>query len=795
MKFTLSWLKEHLETDASLEAIAGTLTMVGLEVEGVENLAETLEPFKAARVLTAEPHPNADKLRVCTVETEGETLQVVCGAPNARAGMIGVFAPVGTTVPGTGLELKPTAIRGVKSNGMLVSEREMGLSDAHEGIIELPETVRVGTPMAEVLGLDDPVIEIAITPNRPDCLGVGGVARDLAAAGLGTLKSKAPAPVAGGFDCSVPIAIEVGDTGACTAFAGRVVRGVKNGPSPDWLQRRLRAIGLRPINALVDITNFIAYDRGRPLHVYDAAKLTGTIRARMGRAGEKMLALDGKEYDVDETMCVIADDARVLGLGGVIGGEYSGSTEETTTVLIESACFDPVSIATTGRKLNINSDARYRFERGIDPAFTIPGLDLATQMVLDLCGGEASGLGLAGTPPEGTQKIAFDPALVRGLTGLDIAEDRTVEVLAALGFRSEKAGAGLVVTAPSWRPDISGAADLVEEVTRIEGLDKVPSTALPRLGAVAVRALNGAQDRTRRARRALAARGLTECVTWSFIPEPHAKALGGGAEGLRLLNPISADMSDMRPSPLAGLLAAAGRNRDRGQKEIALFEVGPAYSEGGQTTVAAGLRLSRGLRHWENTPAAPGAFDAKGDALALLAAIGAPASNAQAVAEAPGWYHPGRSGRLQLGPKTVLGTFGEVHPLVLEAFGIEERAVAFEVTLENVPPQKAKRGKSKGALEQRDLLPLERDFAFVLDEAVAAQDVVRAVQGAERALIAGIQVFDVYRGAGVEEGKKSLALAVTLQPKAKTLTDEEIDAVGQKIIAAVGKATGGTLRG
>ncbi len=801
MKFTLNWLKDHLETDASLEDITDTLTAIGLEIEEVDNAAERLAPFKVAEVLEAEKHPDADKLRVCRVKTAEGVEQVVCGAPNARKGMKAVFAPSGSYIPGSDLTLKPTKIRGVESNGMLVSEREMGLSDEHDGIIDLPADAEVGVPMAVAMGLDDPMIEIAITPNRPDCLGVYGVARDLAAAGKGTLKRKPIEAAKGGFPSPIPIELkfEPGTEDACPVFAGRVIKGVKNAPSPDWLQRRLRAIGLRPINALVDITNYISYDRGRPLHVYDADKVTGTIHARLAEKGETLLALDGKTYTIEPDMCVIADDKGVLGLGGVMGGEASGSTEETVNVLIESAYFDPTRTAETGRKLGIISDARYRFERGVDPRFVVDGLELATAMVLDLCGGEASEAVVAGGEPDPSSTVSFDPAQVARLTGLDLDTDRITAILEALGFTVGGKAPALSVQVPSWRPDIHGSADLVEEVVRIHGLDHVPSTPLPRTHAVARPVLTPLQDRVRRARRILAGRGLSEVVTWSFVDEGVAVPFRkDGEKAVVLANPIASDLGSMRPNLLPGLLLAVGRNMDRGFAQIALFETGPQFSgdePGDQTLALTGVRRDAGERTWTGGTTPADCFTAKADALAALEAAGAPVDSLQVVAQAPSWYHPGRSGTLQLGPKAVMGHFGEIHPRILDALDVKGPVMAFEVFPEAIPAPKAKAGRTRPRLDASNLLPVSRDFAFIVTADTAADTLVRAAKGADKKLISDVRVFDLYEGKGIEEGHKSLAIEVTLQPRDKTLTDEDIEAVSTKIVAQVGKATGGTLRG
>lgn len=809
MKFTLSWLKDHLETEATLEEISTTLSSIGLEVEGIDDPAERLGAFRIARVLEARPHPNADRLQVLQVETApGQpAMEVVCGAPNARAGMLGVFAPLGTYIPGSGITLEKRPVRGVVSNGMMCSAAELQLSDDSEGIIEVSDEFagQVGASYIAALGLDDPVIEVGLTPNRPDCTGVRGIARDLAAAGLGTLK---PEPdlgqVEGSFDCPIGIGLEFSDAdaSACPVFAGRYIRGVSNGPSPAWLQNRLKAIGLRPINALVDVTNYISYDRGRPLHVYDADKLTGAIRARLGRHGEKFLGLDGKTYAVDETMCVIADDSGPLGLGGIMGGEDTGCTEATRNVLIESAWFDPLRTAATGRKAGLVTDARYRFERGVDPASVLPGLDLATDMILKLAGGEPSRASVAGTPPDPDLTIEFQTARVAKLTGLQLSDEAIVSILKALGFLVSGGAGRLSVKVPSWRPDIFGPADLVEEVVRIAGIDRVPSTPLPREG-VARPVLTGPQIRIRRARRTLAGRGLVEALTWSFISREEAEAFGGGPSELTLANPISVDMSVMRPSLLPGLLAAVQRNRNRGNSDVALFELGQAYQgvkPEDQLMIAAGVRsgtarLTGGGRHWDGAAKPVSVFDAKEDVAAVLASLGLDASKVQITPDAPEWYHPGRSGTLRLGPKVVLAHFGEFHPGLLKSLDVDGPLVGFELFLDRLPPEK-KRSSQRPPLAVTDLMPVRRDLAFVLDASVAAGDVVRAALGADKKLISGVNVFDVFEGGNLAaEGKKSLAIEVTLQPVNATLTDKEIEAVTEKVIAAVGKATGGEIRG
>lgn len=803
MKFTLSWLKDHLETSASLDEIVETLTRIGLEVEGVEDKAKALAPYTVAYVISAEQHPNADRLRVCMVDTgNGAPIQVVCGAPNARTGMKSVFAPPGTYIPGKNITLGVGTIRGVESAGMLCSAAELEISDDHDGIIDLPEDAPVGQPYAAYASLDDPVIEINLTPNRPDCTSIHGIARDLAAAGLGTLKGDAVPAVAARGACPVSVTIE--DETLCPAFALRLVRGVKNGPSPEWMRRRLLSIGLRPINALVDITNYMTFDRGRPLHVFDARKVNGNLTVRRAKEGEEVLALDTRTYKLDPGVVVIADDNGVESIGGIMGGEHSGCDETTTDVLIESALWDPLNIAQTGRKLGIITDARYRFERGVDPAFTVPGLDLATKLVIDLCGGEASEATVAGTVPEDKRVIAFPWSEVPRLSGLDVQPSESEGILKKLGFAIQGSGERVSVTAPSWRPDIEGKADLVEEVIRVAGLDRIESRPLPRLeDTVAKPILTLIQKRTRLARRSLAVRGLVEAVTWSFIAKSEAELFGGGDARLALANPIAAELSDMRPSLLPGLLKAAQRNADRGFGDVALFEVGQTFASDepeGQSIKAAAVRRgtarAEGVgRHWDGGAQSVDAFDAKADVLALLAALGIPAGGLQIVAGGPAWFHPGRSGTLQFGPKNVVGAFGEVHPKVLKALDLKGPLVAFELNLNALPPPKAKPTKMKPKLSLPDFQPLTRDFAFVVGRNVAAGDIVKAAQGAERQLIVGVDVFDIYEGTGIDPDKKSVAIAVTLQPTEKTLTDVEIEAVSAKIVGEVSKKTGAVLRG
>ena len=802
MKFTLSWLKDHLETTATADQIVDKLTMIGLEVEEVIDAGARLKGFVTAHVVSAEQHPNADKLRVCKVDAgTGELIDVVCGAPNARAGLKSVFAFPGTYIPGKDMTIAKGNIRGAVSNGMLCSAAELELSNDHDGIIELPADAPIGMAYADYSGIDDVTIDIAITPNRGDCTGVYGIARDLAAAGLGTLKDGSVAPVPSTQGPS-PIGTYV-DGEVCKMFAGRLIRNVRNGPSPQWLQDRLRAVGLRPINALVDITNLVSFDRARPLHVFDADKLTGNVGARRARAGETVLALDGKTYTLDDSICVIADDARALGIAGIMGGEETGCSDATTNVFIECAWFEPKAVAVAGRKTGIVSDARYRFERTVDPESVIPGLELATQLVLDLCGGEVFEPAIAGAVHAETPTIAFPVAEVTRLTGLTPEPDEVAAILGRLGFTVSGSGPVLEVTVPSWRPDVTQKADLVEEVMRMIGVDRIPVEPLPRLAHVAPKMLTPIQNRRRIVRRALAARGMDEAVTWSFLSADLATRFGGGAPQLRLANAIASDMTDMRPSLLPGLLTAAARNANRGRPDVALFEVGQVFlsdAPEGQHTYASGVRsgtatLAGPGRHWQGKAEPVTVFDAKADLFAALDALGIDPDKAQIVREPAAWAHPGRGGRLQLGPRLILGWFGELHPQYAEALDLSGPVAAFEIDLDALPEPKAKATRAKPALEGLALLPLTRDFAFVLGREVEAAAVLRAARGADKALITDANVFDVFEGATLGEGKKSVAIEVTLQPRDKTLTDEEIEAVSKRIVAAVEKATGGALRG
>ncbi len=805
MKFTLRWLKEYLDTDRSLAEIADKLTMIGLEVERVEDSAKLFAPFTIARVVEAKPHPNADRLRVCMVDTgDGKPIQVVCGAPNARAGMKGVFAPPGAYIPGKNTTLAVGTIRGVESRGMLVSDFELQISEDHEGIIELPDDAPVGANFALWAGLDDPIIEINLTPNRADCTGVHGIARDLAAADMGIFKDPRIKPIRGELPCPAKVTLDFGETPSlCPAFALRLVRGVKNGPSPEWLQKRLMAIGLRPINALVDITNFVTYDRGRPLHVFDAAKVRGDLVVRRARLGETLLALDGKTYALDATMCVIADDDGVQSLSGIMGGEQTGCSEATTDVLIESALWDPKNIARTGRTLGINSDARYRFERGVDPAFLLPGLDLATHMVCELCDGAPSEIALAGDPQAPERVIDFPLSELKRLAGLAVSLPEVRRLLGHLGFFVAGSGERVKIAVPSWRQDIENKADVVEEVVRILGVERVPATPFERGEAQRQPVLTPIQLRVRKAKRALAARNLAEAVTWSFVAKSQAELFGGGKAELALANPIATELSDMRPSLIPGLVAAAQRNADRGFGDVGLFEVGQIFrgdAPADQLTAAAGVRRALAKpsgvgRHWTKRDGEVDAYDVKADAFAVLAGAGATASALQVLSGGPSWFHPGRCGTIQIGPQNVLGHFGELHPGILAALDAAGPLVAFEVIIERIPALKAKATRAKSSLELSPFQPVERDFAFVVARTVKAADIVRAALAADRRLVAAVNVFDVYEGAGIEADKKSIAIAVTLQPRDKTMTDAEIEALAAKIVVEVSKRTGAVLRG
>ncbi|WP_366655406.1 phenylalanine--tRNA ligase subunit beta [Fodinicurvata sp. EGI_FJ10296] len=801
MKFTLSWLKDHLDTDADLERLTTALTALGLEVEDVTDPGRALAAFRIARVTACEQHPDADRLRVCRVDYgRGDQVQVVCGAPNARADMIGVFAPSGTVVPGTGMTLKPSKIRGVESNGMLLSERELGLSDAHEGIVDLPVDAPVGTPYADYAGLNDPLIEIGLTPDRADCAGVRGIARDLAAAGFGTLKpmvGDAVAATAGPCPVGVTIAPEMKE--AVPVFALRRIRGVANGESPQWLKDKLRSVGLRPISTLVDITNFFTMDQARPLHVFDAGKVKGNLVLRPARAGETLDALNDRSYRLADGMTAIADDSGVVSLAGIVGGTATAVDEQSTDILLECALFDPAATARTGQALQINSDARYRFERGVDPETVLPGIEDATRMILDLCGGEASETMIAGDVPDLRRTITLRSDRTATLGGCDVPADQQADVLRRLGFDVRPASVnGLTVTTPSWRRDVVGEADLVEEVLRVTGYDQIPVVPLPRPHVITRPALSEGQRRIARVRRMLATRGLFEAVTWSFMGERDARLFGFDDEAMRLVNPISADLDVMRPSVVGNLVRAAAKNIDRGQENPALFEVGPLFrdaSDAGQIQTATTLRAGHtGPRHWAATPRAVDAFDAKADAIAVLTLLDAPVANLQVSADAPSWYHPGRSGCLRLGP-TVLAHFGELHPSVAAALDIEGPVAASETFVDSVPaPKRKQQGAARPPVAMSAYQPVDRDLAFVVDADVPAEKIVRAARAADKVLITDVGIFDVYQGDRLEPGQKSVAITVRLQPTQATLTEKEIEAASDKIVAAVTKQTGGRLR-
>jgi len=804
MKFTLSWLKDHLETEKPLEQIADTLTAIGLEVEEVDDRS-AFNPFIIARVLTVKKHPDADKLQILSVDTgNGKPVQVVCGAPNARAGIIGVFAPPGTYVPGIDTVLAVGKIRGVESFGMMCSERELLLSNEHDGIIELPADAPVGTAFATYAGLDDPVIDISLTPNRADCAGIHGIARDLAAAGAGTLKQPI-IPAIADEEEKTSIKVRIDPHMAeplCSGFAWRMVKNVKNGPSPKWMQQRLTAIGLRPVNILVDITNYLTFDQGRPLHVFDADKIKGNLTVRQGHEGEKLFAFNGKEYIFSSKNCVIADDNGVVSIGGIMGGKHTGCDEDTRNILIESALWNPYNIAQTGRELGIISDARYRFERGVDPNFMVIGLDLATQMVTDMCGGIPTKTQITGFEPPATRKILFPFSEIKRLTSLDIPEDETHAILSRLGFKAEGKGKTVTIKVPTWRPDVSEKADLVEEVIRIYGINRITPHPLADDPGIQSKTLTPLQIRSRNARRALAGRGMLEAVTWSFISEKTARIFGGGQPELRLANPIAVDMSDMRPSLLPGLITAAQRNIDHGFADLALFEVSDIYKGNTpekQCRVAGGIRrgtakLAGSGRFWTGNATAVDVFDAKADALAVLEACGLSADKVQIEKDVPAWYHPGRSGVIKLGPKVILGHFGEFHPEILEILDTEGPLCGFETFIDAIPQAKKKAAKTRLPLILSPLQKVTRDFAFVVDKTTTAASITRAAAGADKKLIQSVKVFDLFEGKTLGTGKKSIAIEVSIQPVDRTLTDEDFEILSKKIIDNVIKTSNGALR-
>lgn len=791
MKFTLNWLKEFLDTNASLDEITEKLTALGLEVEEVQDRAAALAPFRIAQIKDAKPHPDADKLQVCRVATGAEELQIVCGAPNARPGINVVLAPIGAVIPTNDLKIRPSKIRGVESFGMLCSAAELGLGEDHNGIIEMPANDNsIGLPYANIVGLDDPVIEIAITPNRGDCLGVYGIARDLAAAGLGTLKPLTFKNHKG--NAASPIQVNIDDDNLCPYFIGRHFKNVKNAPSPDWLKQRLEAIGLRPISALVDITNYIAFTFGRPLHVYDANKLKGNLHIGFAKGNETFSALDDKEYTLMAGTPIVADDNGAQAIAGIIGGSNSGCELDTTEVFLEVALFDADEVAKAGRNLGILSDSRYRFERRVDPLFLESATDIATQMILDLCGGEASEVAVAGTQPKWNKSIAFTTIDVEKIGGVKVDDATCANILSSLGFKVE--GANVLV--PSWRPDVEGTADIVEEILRVHGYEHIPTSELPRIENTKETAITAEQSRIYRARRALASRGMKESVSWSFMPSDIARLFGLKDDGLRLRNPISSDLDVMRPSILPNLLQAAARNAARGYADIAFFEAGPVFETAkpkGQNRQVSGIRTGNIVtRNTHDAERAADIFDAKADLFAALEAMGAPTANLQISTDAPSWYHPGRSGVLKLG-KNALGVFGEIHPSILKKLDIKTNAVGFELFADALPPIKRK-NKSRSKLIASDYQSSVRDFAVLVDANIEAEAILRAAKSADKKLIQDAVIFDVYQGKHIEEGKKSVAFSIRIQPDDRTLTEKELEEIQQKVIAAVSKQTGAVLR-
>ncbi|MEL7545784.1 MAG: phenylalanine--tRNA ligase subunit beta [Pseudomonadota bacterium] len=796
MKFTLSWLSDYLATSVPLEGLLDRLVQIGLEVEHVDNPAETLSNFTVAKVKAAKPHPDADRLQICTVETVDGEKQIVCGAPNARSGMTAIYAPLGAYIPGLdfSLDKKPRKIRGVESQGMLCSAKEINAGEDHDGIADLDETLPLGTPAADALGVNDPVIDVEITPNRPDWLGVHGIARDLAAAGVGGFLDESVKKVAGKFDC--PIEIELEAPEACPVFAGVLVRGVKNGPSPEWMQARLRSVGITPKSLLVDVTNYISLDRARPLHVYDADKIKGTITARFGKEGERLDALDGKTYQITSDMCVIADGSGAIGLGGVMGGTSTAVSEETENVFLESAWFDPSITAKTGRTTGVVSDAKYRFERGVDPDSCMHGLNLALALITEYGGGSVSRAKMVGDPPMNASRVEFQHSDVARLTGLQIKPTAMKKTLRALGFDIEDSGEIWHLTSPSWRFDMRQSADIVEEIARMEGYDSLPTESLPPLPTGRKNITTPQQERVRTIRRALAARGLGEAVTWSFMLKEHAELFGGGEPALTLANPVASELNQMRPSILPNLAIAAQKAINHGAREVRLFEAGPVYRGDGpkdQRSTVAGLVKPSTRRHWQ-TQNSYDAFSAKADLYAALESIGQPAGRFQVDEPRQPHWHPGQSACLKLGPKVTIAHFGALHPRVLKALDVEGPVFAFELNLNAVPYMKARTTKTRPVLDRLDLLPVRRDFAFIVDDDTAAASVSKAAKAADQKLIRDVAVFDVYAGTGIEDGKKSVAIEVTIQPINETLTDSDIEQVSEKVIAAVKKSTGGELR-
>ena len=797
MKFTVSWLQDHLATKASLDEVLDAMTNAGLEVESVEDPTAALAAFTVAHVKSVTPHPDADKLNICTVDTVDGEKQIVCGAPNVHADMWVAFAPLGSYIPGHDMTLdkKPRKIRGVESHGMLCSAKELELGQDHDGIMDLKGDFKVGQPLATALGAMDPVIDFEVTPNRPDWLGVLGIARDLAAAGLGKFNPMPVKPVLGTFPCPVEFATENLD--ACPVFVGRVIRGVKNGPSPQWMQDRLKAVGINPKNMLVDVTNYISLDRCRPLHAYDLNKIEGKVVARLGRAGDKFLALDDKEYSATEEMCVIADESGMIGLAGVMGGASTAVSENTTDIFLESAYFDPDRTARTGRATGIISDARYRFERGVDPNSCIEGLELATRLIMEVCGGEASDFKIAGAVPNPAPPVQFNVRDLKRLTGIEVKSSELRRIIKDLGFDAEDTGEAWYISTPSWRHDIHQSADIVEEIIRIKGYAALPTTSLPPLETGLKQVLTENQRRVRTGRRVLASRGFLETVTWSFVSYKEAELFGGGDSSLEVANPVASDLGWMRPSILPNLIKAAQRNADFSQRNIRLFEAGPIYLADGpkdQRRMISGIVRPETLRHWSGKSEAYSLYDAKADVFAVIDALGQNPEKLMVMEPTRAHWHPGRAATLRLGPKNTVAQFGEIHPGVLKKMGIDGRLIGFEINIDTLPLPRAAGAKTKAALEKLDLTPVRRDFAFIVEDGLPAGELLKAVQGADKALITSVDLFDVYAGTGVAEGFKSLAVEITIQPTTTTLTDQQIEEISAKVVKAA-KKIGGELRG
>ena len=792
MKFTLSWLKQHLETNSDIETILKKLTNIGLEVESSYNPSEALNGFIAAKIISTKPHPDADRLQLCLIDTGTEEIEIVCGAKNAKEGLTTIYAPVGSTIPASGMKLKKAKIRGIESSGMLCSEKELNLGDDSEGITELSGQISPGTSISKALDINDTYVEIAITPNRPDCLGIRGIARDLAAAGLGELIKEKQIKISTSKE-NLPVFIDAENNfEGCTIFAGRLIKNITNNKSPDWLVKRLESIGVKSINCLVDITNFINFDRGRPLHVYDANKINNKIGARDAKVGEKILALDGKDYELKPGMCVIADNEKVLGIGGIMGGNESGSTIETNDVFIESAYFDPIKTALSGRALNIISDSRYRFERGVDPEYVIEGLNLATQMILDLCGGEAGEISLVDNLKFQPKKIKFDPKLVSKLTGIEIPNDKIVKILESLGFDISNSWN---VVIPSWRPDIYGEADLVEEIVRIFGLDNIESEPLLNLDQPTKPILTKKQKQIKMIKRSIASKGLMETISYSFINNKESLNFGGGSSSLKIVNPISDELSEMRPTPLASLVSIADENFKKGYTDIGIFEVGPGFlgvEQDEQITIASGLRIgthrSEGSgKDWQGFQKVS-VFDAKEDVISVLELLNLNLESHKVERTAPDHYHPGRSGQIVTGGGDILASFGELHPKIIKTKDFKV-AVAFEIYIDAINKQKIK-SNLKIAPEISNLQPLKRDFSFVVSSDTEAQTIINTAKQSDKGFIKDVKIFDQFLG----ENEKSIAIEVIIQPKEVTLTDEQIESISKKIIKSVEDKTKGKLR-